>query len=306
MNYQIISDTHGCTTNSLAYYGAWPSMIIWGFEHFIRLIRLATVNFGYLNPWSSKNSKKELDATVEVLSPQLVRVTLRRSKYFHWRPGHSAYLSFPSISSFPFESHPFTISTIDDDNSTSAENVLVFLIQAQSGFTRKLLKAASSDQTYKVFLNGPYGSPPSLVGYQTTILIAGLFLLFTVPCILHHSYILGGSGVAHTLPFLLDILRSVFLRLPILLLFLPFTIYSRARTGKNTCQRILFIWAIRDIGMFIREYSSVFPLMLARPYQLDRRNSRISLGKCTSLYHGHHPSVHNRHRHHRHRHLHHR
>ncbi|KAF8809134.1 hypothetical protein BYT27DRAFT_7222686 [Phlegmacium glaucopus] len=193
---------------NLTYHGAWPSMIIWGLDRFIRLIRLAIINFRYFNPWSSQNSKKELGAVVEVLSPHLLRVTLHRSKHFNWRPGHSAYLSFPSISAFPFESHPFTISTIDDD-STSGENVLVFLIGVHNGFTKKLLQEArtSSDQTYKVFLNGPYGSPPLLMGYQTVILIA------------------GGSGVAFTLPFFLDI---------------------RARAGKHSCQKIVFIWAIRD------------------------------------------------------------
>ena len=148
-------------------------MVIWGLDRFIRLICLAIVNFGYLNPWSSKNSKKELDAVVEVLSPSYLRVTLHRSKYFHWRPGQTAYLCFPSVSTLPFESHPFTISTIDD--STSGDNMLVFLLRVRNGFTQKLLKEASSGQTYKVFLNGPYGSPPILVGYQTVILIAGLF-----------------------------------------------------------------------------------------------------------------------------------
>lgn len=152
-------------------------MLLWGFEHFIRLIRLATINFGYLNPWSSKSSKNALDAMVEVLSPHLLRVTIHRPKYVHWRPGHSASLSFPSISAFPFESHPFTISTIDDDNSTSRDNVLVFLICVRNGITRKLLEAASPDQKYEVFVNGPYGSPPLLISDQTVILIAGSPLL---------------------------------------------------------------------------------------------------------------------------------
>jgi len=151
-------------------------MIIWGLDHFIRLTSSVIINFGYLNPWSSKNSRKDSDALVEVLSPRCLRVTLHRPRYFHWRPGHSAYLSFPSISTLPFESHPFTISTIHADSS-SGDSVLVFLLQVRRGFTPKLLKDASLDQTCKVFLNGPYGSPPLLMGYQTVILIAGLFIL---------------------------------------------------------------------------------------------------------------------------------
>jgi ferric-chelate reductase len=160
-------------------------MIVWGFDLFIRFVSWVTINFGYLNPWTSQNSKKELDAVVEVLSPDYVRVSLHRSKHFHWRPGQNVYLSFPSISTFPFESHPFTISTIYDD-SKSDGSTLVFILRVQRGFTKKLLKEASSDTTYKVFLNGPYGSPPLLIGYQTIILIAGLFFLVTAPCFTHH------------------------------------------------------------------------------------------------------------------------
>ena len=186
MNYQIILDSDSLTCNSVTYYGAWSMMIVWGLDRFIRFVSFVTVNFGYLNPWCSQISKKELDAIVEVLSPLYVRVSLRRSKHFHWRPGQNVYLSFPSISRFSFESHPFTISTIDD-NSNSDGSTLVFVLRVQHGFTQKLHKEASSDTTYKVFLNGPYGSPPLLIAYQTVILIAGSFLpsLYLALLIIH-------------------------------------------------------------------------------------------------------------------------
>ena len=208
MNYQITLDTDSPTRNSLTYYGVWPMMIVWGLDRFIRFVSLATVNFEYFNPWSSQKSQKELDAVVEVLSPRYVRVSLHRSKHLHWRPGQNVYLSFPSISTFPFESHPFTISTIDDDSKD--DSTLVFILRVQRGFTEKLLKEASSDTTYKVFLNGPYGSPPLLIGYQTVILIAGSFLSVTSTRFTHHLCVVGGSGVAFTLPLFLDILRLIF------------------------------------------------------------------------------------------------
>ena len=151
-------------------------MIVWGLDRFIGFVSLVAVNFSYLNPWSSQDSKKELDAIVEILSPHYVRVSVHRSRHFHWRPGQNVYLSFPSISTFPFESHPFTISTINDDPKAD-DSTLVFILRVQRGFTQKLHKEASPDTTYKVFLNGPYGSPPLLIDYQTVILIAGLFLL---------------------------------------------------------------------------------------------------------------------------------
>ena len=160
----------------MKYYGAWPLMVIWGLERFLRLVRLAVYNFGYLNPFSSK-STEGLDATVDVLSEKVLRVTTHRPSYFHWRPGQSAFLSFPSVTLFPFQSHPFTIATIDDaDGTSSGDKKLVFLFRVRKGFTKKLMRDASPDKTYKVFINGPYGSPPVLVGYETVILIAGWFL----------------------------------------------------------------------------------------------------------------------------------
>ncbi|KAH9475881.1 putative ferric reductase transmembrane component [Psilocybe cubensis] len=194
------------TGRVLTYYGAWPSMIIWGLDRFLRLVNLTVFNFGYLNPWSK--TSRDLDASVEVLSPRFLKVTVYRSKHFHWRPGQSAYLTFPSISTFPFQSHPFTISTIESDASVPHQK-LTFFIRVRAGFTKTLMQTASSDSTYKVFINGPYSSPPLLMGFQSVILIA------------------GGSGIAFTLPLLLDVL-------------------SRAKRNQHVCQKVTFIWAIRD------------------------------------------------------------
>lgn len=173
---------HVKSSSSLTYYGAWPSMIVWGLDRFLRLVNLSAFNFGYLNPWCQ--SSKDLNASVEVLSPHFLKVTMYRSKHFHWRPGQSAYLSFPSVSTIPFESHPFTISTIEDD-ATAAQKKLTFFVRVRSGFTQTLMQTASSDTTYKVFINGPYSSPPVLMGYQTVILIAGWSLLSSSEILLH-------------------------------------------------------------------------------------------------------------------------
>jgi len=156
-------------------------MIVWGLDRFIRLVQLVVYNFGYFNPSAPS---KDLDASVELLSPHFLRVTMHRPKYFHWRPGQSAYLSFPTLSSFPFkfESHPFTIATTQDV-SQSNQRKLVFFLRVRNGFTAKLKNAASSDENFKVFLNGPCSSPPVLMGYQTIILVAGSFryLLYHKP-----------------------------------------------------------------------------------------------------------------------------
>ena len=239
-------------------------MIVWGLDRFIGFVSLVAVNFRYLDPWSSQDSKKELDAVVEVLSPHYVRVSLHRSKHFHWRPGQNVYLSFPSISRFPFESHPFTISTINED-SKSDNSTLEFILRAQRGFTQKLHKEASPDTTYSVFLKGPYGSPPLLIGYQTVILIAGLSLLFMCLALLI-VYVIGGSGVVFTLSLFLDILRLI-LSFTFLIQFILIFTYSRAKSGKNTCQKVLFIWAIRDTGSVYSSVISVSPLTTHTPLE---------------------------------------
>jgi predicted ferric reductase len=190
---------------SMGYYGAWPMMVIWGLERFLRLVRIIAYNFAYFNPFASKPT---LDATVDLFSEQVLRVTTHRPSYFHWRPGQSAFLSFPSITSFPFQSHPFTIATIDEaDGTFSGEKKLVFLIRVRNGFTKKLMLVASSDRTYKIFINGPYSSPPVLVGYETIILIAGWFLSFFYGQRFDQFDFIGGSGVTFTLPLFLDVMR---------------------------------------------------------------------------------------------------
>jgi predicted ferric reductase len=157
---------------SLPYY-SWPSMVIWGLERFLRLVRLVVYNFSYFNPFGSKSTKSH-DATVDVLTECILRVTIHRPSYFHWRPAQSVYLSFPSVNAYPLQAHPFTIATIDDANAASSrEKKLIFIFRVRDGFTKKLMRVASPGATYKAFINGPYGSPPALVGYDTVILIAG-------------------------------------------------------------------------------------------------------------------------------------
>lgn len=144
----------------------------------------------------------------------------------HWLPGQSAYLSIPSVSGFRFEAHPFTISTIDvphqalaivenektDLEATSSESQdegvafkkLAFLVRVRSGFTKRLLKAAEKRPAMKVILDGPYSSPPMLRGFETVVLIAGQSFTHLSSYIIESVSIEGGSGIAFTLPLLLD------------------------------------------------------------------------------------------------------
>ncbi|KAJ7436564.1 ferric reductase like transmembrane component-domain-containing protein [Mycena latifolia] len=227
--------------NGLGYY-MWPSLMVWGFDRFLRFIRIFFVNGGYSTLFNTKSSHP-LRAKIEVISPQFLRVTLRRPDYFRWSPGQLAYLAIPSVSAMPWEAHPFTIASIDGDipravesqtpsrdesceKETSVESVeamaetltpgyskkLVFLLRVHDGFTKRLFNAANSsstDETFGTYIDGPYCSPPSVRGFETVLLFC------------------GGSGISFTLPLLLDLIRC-------------------ARMGTNpTCRRVLFVWAIR-------------------------------------------------------------
>lgn len=140
-----------------------------------------------------------MDATLEPLSPNFLRLRLRRPPHFHWSPGQTAYLIMPSVSTIPFEAHPFTIASIDttgevtpaSDKESLGETEpywkeLVFFINVHGGFTKKLGDVAQKGEKIKVFVDGPYGKSPDLTYYDTSVLIA------------------GGSGISFTLPLFLD------------------------------------------------------------------------------------------------------
>ncbi|KAF7360100.1 Ferric/cupric reductase transmembrane component 1 [Mycena venus] len=231
--------------NGLGYY-IWPSLMVWGLDRFLRLIRIFFVNGGYLTLFGTKTSPS-LRATIEVISPQFLRVKVRRPDFFRWSPGQLAYLSIPSVSAMPWEAHPFTIASIDgnipratDGHSSSGENSpsekdvsfeselvtaqtllppgyskeLVFLLRVHDGFTKRLLHAASSPTTtnraFNAYIDGPYCSPPSVRGFETVLLFG------------------GGSGISFILPLLLDVIKA-------------------ANMAVNPiCRKVVMVWAIRN------------------------------------------------------------
>ena len=152
---------------------------MWAVDRVIRVARNIFFNF-------------KLNAKVEVLSPDFLRITLRRPNYTHWVPGQYAYLAIPGL--LALGSHPFTISTIDvphrnkklaiqdtnnvSDGSLDESKQLTFLIRVNKGFTRRVRNAARDDESesMNIFFEGPYGEPPLLTGFETVMLIAGVSL----------------------------------------------------------------------------------------------------------------------------------
>ncbi|KAG1804325.1 ferric reductase like transmembrane component-domain-containing protein [Suillus subaureus] len=201
-------------------YWIWPSFVFWAFDRFVRVVRLVVFNHSY---FGFKSGAGTMDATTELLSENIVRLRLRRPPHFHWSPGQTAYLIMPSVSTLPFEAHPFTIVSFDssllstarpEDQSGSGENngtqvlgssapfwkELVFLVNVHGGFTKKLKEVAGTKGKVKVFVDGPYGPSSDLGSYDTSIFVA------------------GGSGI------------------------------SCVRKGKSSCKRVVFIWSIRGAG----------------------------------------------------------
>jgi predicted ferric reductase len=171
--------------NSCSYGDyVWPALLLMGLDRFLRALRLVIYNLGYI----LAKRPAGLDARVDILSPDFLRVSFNRPQHIDWAPGQNAYLSMPGIA--PFQFHPFTISTIDvremplskSESETrsaysSATDVqqLAFLVRVRKGFTASLLRNAQDNKLLKVFFDGPYGSPPILKGYGTVLLIAGKY-----------------------------------------------------------------------------------------------------------------------------------
>ncbi|KAG2151663.1 ferric reductase NAD binding domain-containing protein [Suillus bovinus] len=219
------------TKGAYGSYWIWPSFVIWALDRFIRAARLVVFNHSY---FGFKSGSGTMDAMTEMLSEDVVRLCLRRPPHFHWSPGQTAYLIMPSVSTLPFEAHPFTIASFDssllstpntEDQSGSGEDYepqvlgssapfwkeLVFLVNVHGGFTKKLKEVAATKGMVKVFVDGPYGSSPDLDSYDTSVFVA------------------GGSGISYTLPVFLSVIE-------------------RVREGKSSCKRVVFIWSIRGAG----------------------------------------------------------
>ncbi len=166
----------------------WPAILLWGLDRTLRILRVAVNTYGRKKTESTTAAGSEAVVTkaqLELLSHSFLRLTIPAPRFFYWSPGQVVYLTFPNISANPLEAHPFTIATI---NSSSNSN-LKFFIRVHKGVTKRLFNSVGNGKDVKVLLDGPYSSPPPLIGYDTVVLIA------------------GGSGIAFTLPMMLDLVE---------------------------------------------------------------------------------------------------
>lgn len=148
---------------------------MWGFDRICRAIRHLVLDV------VSKPKVGPADATIELLTHDSLRLKVRRNVPLGWRAGQHCFLTVPSVSRWPLEAHPFSIASLPEKPADDAlprrsdeEDELVFIVRARNGMTKRLQTLALQGAArIPVYLDGPYGNPPDLTPYVTSVLIAG-------------------------------------------------------------------------------------------------------------------------------------
>lgn len=156
---------------SYAQYNIWMAI---GFLVFDRVARVAVYLTRNLRWRSGKLSEKgPIGYPAETLNVG-GGVTLLRIKEvdFTWRPGQHIYINVPRLRFV--ETHPFTIANLPPKESNTDSREIELFIKAHRGFTKHLAQHVekSSDDSIRVCLDGPWGSPPLLDSAETLIFLA--------------------------------------------------------------------------------------------------------------------------------------
>ena len=145
--------------------------------------------FLWQNTAIQKKVSKSLGHSVELqaLSGDITMVTVHGIE-FSWKAGQHVLLWCPYLG--PLESHPFTIANVYEKNGGNGINDVQLIIRARSGFTRKLLRRATSPAPVTAFLTGPLGNLPTWNTFETLVLIS------------------ASTGASFTLPILESVLKD--------------------------------------------------------------------------------------------------
>ena len=195
-----------CNNYLTSWHYLAATTAIWFISYVIRLFFL-----NWANPWRMSWLIGE-EAAITLLPENAVKVTIPTQ--VKWRPGQYVYLRMPGIS--VFENHPFTVASLcsEDFPSEYGEQYrdMVLVFRPFGGFTRKVVNAAlenGADQTYRAFLDGPYGGMQrEPAAFDTVIFFA------------------GGSGITAIVSHLLDLIK-------------------RMRDGKAVTKQVHVVWALK-------------------------------------------------------------
>ncbi|WOO82515.1 Ferric reductase transmembrane component 3 [Vanrija pseudolonga] len=185
-------------------YWVWPCFIIWGLDRFASLARMVVINKAWLLPFASRRAEHSA-CKVELVDPNVVRITVNRP-ILRWIPGQHAYVTMPQVASLRYEQHPFTLATIPDESGDA-----VFIVRAQTGFTRRLVNSLTADVTtdLNAYIEGPYGTTHRMNHFDSVLLVA------------------GGTGITFALSHLLDIIKH-------------------GREGKSAVGQVHLVWNVRQ------------------------------------------------------------
>lgn len=131
---------------------------------------------------SNFHAPNKSPAELELVNHDTLRITVRRWVPFGWRGGQHMFLAFPTLG--PVESHPFTIGTIPEGERKESE--MVFIVRTRAGFTKRLREHIGDKDGIcraPIFMDGPYGAPPDISGFDTCVFFAGtLPVCYLFPC----------------------------------------------------------------------------------------------------------------------------
>ncbi|OWB75087.1 hypothetical protein B5S31_g4940 [[Candida] boidinii] len=132
----------------------YSSIALWGFDRFIRLIRICSFGF----------HKAEL----EIVSEDTIKVTVKKPLLFKSGPGHYVFAYFLDPLLF-WQSHPFTIMN-------DGKHIHMY-IKAKTGLTKRVFNKLQANNNGKktmwITLEGPYGTVAPAHKYDSTLLITG-------------------------------------------------------------------------------------------------------------------------------------
>jgi predicted ferric reductase len=167
---------------SYAAYNVWMAIGFVAFDRTARLILVLARNVHILKGWRFIGNLWGFTARITRLSDHHLRVVIDNVD-FSWKAGQHIYICVPRVGLL--ENHPFTISSVSQPSDCGSRTSLELHIKVKSGFTRRLhrfLPREGSNLTFRVFVSGPWGTTPSLDGFDTLVFMAtGAGISFTAP-----------------------------------------------------------------------------------------------------------------------------
>ncbi|PSN65322.1 ferric-chelate reductase-like protein [Corynespora cassiicola Philippines] len=196
-----------------------PSLIMWGLDRAIRLVRTALLHYNYL-PDGNMGFRC---ATADISffpDPDPQGGDIVRLDFDHphdaWNIGQHFYLCFPESS--VWQSHPFTPLSLPIEGARAQRHSYIF--RAKKGETRRIAELSArrctrnsdkltpgTDAKLSVVLNGPYGEN----------------ITSDLPRDANILCIAGGTGVTYVLPLLMDL----------------------ASRPQNSDRRFSLVWVVR-------------------------------------------------------------